>query len=119
MHSYCYSFCYLITLKIYQSNPPCVIVTAKLIRLHLHNPLVINPHIDEVKVASCFLSRVTSKCTFTLPEKCPNTEVFLVHIFLYSVQIQENTDQKRLRIWTLFTQCQFSVTAILLRFSNN
>ena len=33
-----------------------------------------------------------------LREKCPNTEFFLVCIFL------ENTDQKKLRIWTLFTQ---------------
>ena len=24
----------------------------------------------------------------------------------YSVRIQENTDQKKLRIWTLFTQCE-------------
>ena len=24
---------------------------------------------------------------------------------LYSVQIQENTDHKKLRIWTFFTQC--------------
>ena len=30
-------------------------------------------------------------------EKCPNTEFFLVRIFLYS-------DRKKLRIWTLFTQ---------------
>ena len=32
--------------------------------------------------------------------------VFLVCIFLYSysIRIQENTDQKKLRIWTLFTQ---------------
>ena len=29
----------------------------------------------------------------SLDEKCPNTELFLVHIFLYSVGIQENTDQ--------------------------
>ena len=29
-----------------------------------------------------------------LREKCPNTELFLVRIFLYSVQIQENTEQK-------------------------
>ena len=29
-----------------------------------------------------------------LREKCPNTELFLVRIFLYSVQIQKNTDQK-------------------------
>ena len=37
--------------------------------------------------------------------KCPNTEFCLVRIFLYSVRIQENTDQKNLRIWILFTQC--------------
>ena len=29
----------------------------------------------------------------TLREKCPDTELFLVLIFLYSVQIQENTDR--------------------------
>ena len=28
-------------------------------------------------------------------EKCPSTEFFLVPIFLYSVRIQENTDQKK------------------------
>ena len=33
-----------------------------------------------------------------LCEKCQNTEFFLV-------LIQENTDEKKLRIWTLFTQC--------------
>ena len=32
-------------------------------------------------------------------------DFFLVHIFLYSVRIQENTDQKKLRVWALFTQC--------------
>ena len=55
---------------------------------------------------------------FSLREKCPNTEFFLVPIFqcsdlirrftsksLYSVQIQESADQKKLRIWTLFAQC--------------
>ena len=31
----------------------------------------------------------------TLSEQCPNTEFFLVCIFLYS-------DQKKLRIWTFF-----------------
>ena len=30
--------------------------------------------------------------------------VFLVRIFLYSVRMQENMDQKKLRIWTLLTQ---------------
>ena len=33
----------------------------------------------------------------TLRQKCPNTEFLLVRIFLY-------LDQKKLRIWTLFTQ---------------
>ena len=42
----------------------------------------------------------------TLRGKCPNTEFFLVRIFLHSVRIQENTDQKQLRIWTVFTQWQ-------------
>ena len=44
---------------------------------------------------------------FPLREKCPNTEYFLVRILLYSVRIQENMNQKKLRIWTLFTQCPF------------
>ena len=30
----------------------------------------------------------------SLRKKCPNTELFLVRIFLYSVPIQKNTDQK-------------------------
>ena len=37
----------------------------------------------------------------TLREKCPNTEFFEVRIFLYSGRIQENTDQRKFRIWTL------------------
>ena len=41
---------------------------------------------------------------YALREKCPNTEFFLVRIFLYTVQIQENTDQEKLHIWRLFTQ---------------
>ena len=43
--------------------------------------------------------------TSALREKCPNTEYFLVLILLYSDWIQENTEQKILRIWTLFTHC--------------
>ena len=37
-------------------------------------------------------------------EKCPNTKLPLFGIFLYSIPMQENTNQKQLRIWTLFTQ---------------
>ena len=44
--------------------------------------------------------------SITLREKCPNTEFFLVRILPYPVQMRESTDQKKLRIWTLFTQCQ-------------
>ena len=52
----------------------------------------------------------------SLCEKCPDTSIFMVLIFLYSdwiylrstspywVRMQENTDQKNLRIWTFFTQ---------------
>ena len=35
---------------------------------------------------------------FTLREKCPNTELILVCIFLYLVRIQENMDQKFLGV---------------------
>ena len=38
----------------------------------------------------------------SIREKCPNMEFFLVRFFL--VRIQEKTDQKKLRIWTIFTQ---------------
>ena len=73
----------------------------------------------------------------TLREKCPNTELFLVRIFLlrteygdllrkspylvriYLVRIQENTEQKQLRIWVLFTQCKevISINFIRMRYS--
>ena len=48
-----------------------------------------------------------------LREKCPNTVFFLFRISLYSVQIQENTDQKKPRIWTLFMQCAKFVQSLL------
>ena len=55
------------------------------------------------------------KGVLTLREKCPDTEFYLVRIFHYSdwinlvrkspylVHIRENMDLKKLRIWTLFT----------------
>ena len=55
-----------------------------------------------------FDPQLTSECkNLALREKCPNTEFFLLCIFLYSGLIQENTDQKNLLIWTLFTQRRF------------
>ena len=56
-----------------------------------------------VKHLVCF-QNVKHFCTpwsllaLSLHKMCPNTEFFLV-------RIQENTDQKKLRIWTLFTHC--------------
>ena len=35
-------------------------------------------------------------------------EIFMVRVFSYSVQMQENTDQKKTRIWTLFMQFMFT-----------
>ena len=72
--------------------------------------------IDSVK---CYILPGNKKFTYKLTAwNCPNTELFLVRIFLYSdwigteygdllykspysVWIQENTDQIWLRIWTL------------------
>ena len=50
-------------------------------------------------------AKISSK--ISLCENCPNKEFFLVHIFPYSNWIRENTDQKKFRIWTLFTQWYF------------
>ena len=41
-----------------------------------------------------FLSINNRVCIGALRKKCPNTELFLVRILLYSVRIQENTDEK-------------------------
>ena len=50
-----------------------------------------------------------------LREKCQNTEFFVVCIFLYLDWMQENTDQKKLSIWTLFTHCtRLLITSIHL-----
>ena len=52
------------------------------------------------------IRKLVMLCCLTMREKCTNTEFFLVRIFLYLVRLQENTDQKKLRIRTLFTQCK-------------
>ena len=41
----------------------------------------------------------------SLRENCANTKIILVRIFPYLDWIRENTDQKKLLIWILFTQC--------------
>ena len=63
-----------------------------------------------------FVVMVTSRGVFkalpntwegALREKDPNTEFFLVCIFPYSVEMLENADQKKFRIWTPFSQWSF------------
>ena len=56
------------------------------------------------------MSQIHTVKKVALCEKCPNTKLFLIHIFQYSVQIQENTDQKQLCIWTFFTQCRLFIS---------
>ena len=58
----------------------------------------------EATALNSILSSI-QRLPFSLREKRPNTEFFLVRIFLYFDRIQENTDQKKLSIWALFTQC--------------
>ena len=60
---------------------------------------------QNLQESTCSGALFLLKLQATLREKCPNTEVFLVRIFPYSDWIPENTDQKKLSIWTLFTQC--------------
>ena len=63
---------------------------------------------------------------WTLREKCPNTEFFLIRIFPhlteygeirnispYSAQMWENTDHKKIRIWTLFTQWEMILLPVI------
>ena len=64
---------------------------------------------------------------FSLREKYSNTEFLLVRIFLYLVRIQGNTNQKKLRIWTLFThmfqlkvtQMDMKIIFLMLIFNEN
>ena len=46
---------------------------------------------QKLYLAERFVQKVV---TNRLPEKCPNMELFLVLMFLYSDWIQENKDQK-------------------------
>ena len=39
----------------------------------------------------------------SLRENCPNAEFLLARIYPYSVRIQGNKEQKKLRVWARFT----------------
>ena len=53
------------------------------------------------------LEPIQTYIILSLCKKCSSTEFFLVHIFPYLHRIRKNMDKKKLRIWTLFTQCAF------------
>ena len=59
----------------------------------------------EIDIVARYTNYYKKGVTVTHYVKCPNTEFFLVRIFLFSVQKEENRDQKKLSTWTLFTQC--------------
>ena len=65
-------------------------------------------------------------------EKCPHMEIFLVRIFPYSKWIRRatpylfafspnagNTDQKKICIWTLFTQCDIIKVIYICQFEDH
>ena len=91
-----------------------MVVLASLILMTLPGFLITQKRINQKiqktkkeKEATALNSILSSiqRLPFSLREKRPNTEFFLVRIFLYFDRIQENTDQKKLSIWALFTQC--------------
>ena len=73
-----------------------LIILNNIIRLAEHFEYVIFPQFRQIKISFLFAAQfvLTDISRHTLGQKCRNTELFLVRIFLYSVLIQENTDQK-------------------------
>ena len=81
-------------------------------------PVVKSFHVLQVMMSHKVFSCKLTINPLSLREKCPNTEFFcfifsrirteygeIRSISPYSVRMLENTDQKKLHIWTLFTQC--------------
>ena len=64
--------------------------------------------IKMIKICSWKIHWLTCFPKKLLREKCPDTELFLVRIFLYSDWIREIWTRKKMCIWKLFTQwvCQ-------------
>ena len=56
----------------------------------------------------------SKKPNWSLRKNGPNKEFFLVRISPYSAEIRENTDQKKLRIWTLFLQSEINQNKVHL-----
>ena len=71
---------------------------------YCRNYPIISSSVLHLFIVTPGLAKMLTCISRALREKSPNTEFFLVRIFLYSVRTQENTDKKKPRIWTLFTQ---------------
>ena len=65
--------------------------------LKLHSNAILD-FPDKIRISYlkqvCHMTKLMISLLPTLREKCPNTELFMVRIFLYSARIQKNTDQK-------------------------
>ena len=78
---------------------------------------ILNGMNTSIRIPNC-LTLARPRRISALREKCPKTKFFLIRIFPIqneyeeillispcSVQMRKNTDQKKLRVLTLFTQC--------------
>ena len=72
----------------------CVILIIILISFFFFLWGYIHPLKLFMEITDYHFFHVEYSLTRTLREKCPNTELFLVLIFQYSVRVPENTDQK-------------------------
>ena len=73
----------------------------KIMKTYLRNSITNNPpnyctvvHVYTEDVEKMNTIEIASEFIESLRKKCPNTVFLLVRIFLYSVQIQENTGHK-------------------------
>ena len=86
--------------------------------LHDLQPRFFLTSLDLFLPVKIYLTILELSFLISLREKCPNMEFFwsvfscirneyrdLRSKSLYSVRTQGKTDQKKLRIWTVFTQC--------------
>ena len=79
-----------------------IITRSRNMTIFFYKGLIRNPEIGNTSVWV-----LPNIWRMVLCEICLNTEFFLVRIFQHShsVRMLENTDQKKLSIWALFTQC--------------
>ena len=87
-----YSYKYIFSL-----SKPSQILHHFLWSLHCFHENIKSAH-TEKNGPSTIIKRCSNFFFSTMRGKYPNTEIFLVRIFSYSIRVRENTDQKKLRI---------------------